>query len=356
MKIFLRALLLMLIFPLFLGCPQKKDTSEANYPDKDKGFFSDSSISKINGVSFVASKDTISQENISPLKSIHANYVAIMPFGIVKNLDHPTISYNQKWQWFGETQKGAGQYIRMLHNNNIRIMVKPQVWVWNGAFTGLMKMTSEADWLELERGYRNFIMDFAKVAEDENVEIFCIGTELENFVIQRPNYWRNLIAEIKTIYKGKLTYAANWDEYKRVPFWDAVDYIGVDAYFPVSKSQTPTVEEARRGWAAWKEELENFSQKENKQIIFTEYGYRSVDYAGKQPWESDHTLSSMNLGAQANTLQALYEEIWSEKWFAGGFLWKWFIAHDQVGGKNDNQFTPQNKPAEAIVARFYKIW
>ena len=310
--------------------------------------------SKINGVSFVASPDTLKQSQIAPIKNVYANYAAIMPFGFIKSIKHPEIIYNQKRQWFGETDEGAKQYIRMLHNNDICVMMKPQIWVWNGEFTGLVKMASEADWLELEDSYRNFITDFAKVAEEEKVEMLCVGTELEKFIAHRPEYWRNLIEEIRTIYKGKLTYAANWDEYKRVPFWDALDYIGVDAYFPVSESKTPTVEEARNGWALWKEELKNVSERENKQILFTEYGYRSVDFAGKEPWESDHTLTSMNFEGQSNTLQALYEEVWNEQWFAGGFLWKWFIAHKEAGGNTDNQFTPQNKPAEQLIQQVYK--
>src|SRR5690606_280480 len=354
MKLLFRLLSCIVFLPLTLGCPQKRDSSEVIIAEEHQKIIEDSIILKINGVSFVASKDSILQKNISPLKNIHADYAAIMPFGFIKSLNHPKIIYNQERQWFGETDEGAKQYIKMLHKNDIRVMMKPQIWVWNGEFTGLVKMASEADWLELENSYRNFITDFAKVAEEEKVEILCIGTELEKFIEHRPEYWRSLIEEIRKVYKGKLTYAANWDEYKRVPFWDALDFIGVDAYFPVSESKTPTVADARKGWQRWKEELKSVSEKENKQILFTEYGYRSVDFAGKEPWESDHTLTSMNFEAQSNTLQALYEEVWDEQWFAGGFLWKWFIAHEKVGGNTDNQFTPQNKPAEAIVEKYYK--
>ncbi|MCB0465345.1 MAG: glycoside hydrolase [Aequorivita sp.] len=353
MTVSTRSLACIFLIPIFFGCLQRHDSSKILTDNSYEKVKKEVTSSKINGVSFVASGDSILQQNIVPLKKIKANYAAIMPFGFIKSIKHPEIIYNQKRQWFGETRQGAKQYIGMLHKSNIAVMMKPQIWVWNGEFTGLVKMASEADWLELENSYRSFITDFAKVAEEENVEILCIGTELEKFIEHRPEYWRNLIEQIRTIYKGKLTYAANWDEYKRVPFWDVLDYIGVDAYFPVSESKTPTVAEARDGWQPWKEELRGVSEKENKKILFTEYGYRSVDFAGREPWESDHTLTSMNFEAQSNTLQALYEEAWSENWFAGGFLWKWFIAHERVGGTNDNQFTPQNKPAETIVKEYY---
>lgn len=354
MNVSIHKLVCVFLFPFLLGCHQKHDSSKIMANNKGEKEIKHSSVSKINGVSFVASKDSILQKNIAPLKNIYADYAAIMPFGFIKSIEHPEINYNQERQWFGETEKGARQYIELLHNNNIKVMMKPQIWVWHGEFTGLLKMATEADWLALENSYRNFILDFAKVAEEENVEILCIGTELEKFIMHRPEYWRNLIAEVKNVYSGKLTYAANWDEYKRVPFWNDLDYIGVDAYFPVAESKTPTVEESRSGWQNWKEELKRVSERENKKILFTEYGYRSVDFAGKEPWESNYKLTSMNFEAQNNTLRGLYEEVWNEQWFAGGFLWKWFVAHDRVGGETDNQFTPQNKPAEVIVAKYYK--
>jgi biotin synthase-like enzyme len=54
------------------------------------------------------------------------------------------------------------------------------------------------------------ILDFAQLAQNENIELFCFGT-LGNAVAKRPEYWSQLIKKIKKIYSGKLTYAANWD-------------------------------------------------------------------------------------------------------------------------------------------------
>ncbi len=233
-------------------------------------------------------------------------------------------------------------------------MLKPQIWIWHGEFTGYLKMNSEADWRLLEASYRQFILDFAAQAQELNVALFCIGTELEQFIANRPVFWKTLITEIKQIYRGKLTYAANWDEYHRVPFWEALDYIGVDAYFPVSEAKTPSVLEAEMGWRPWKEELKAVALRHDKKIIFTEYGYRSTHFAGKEPWNSDHEIKDVNHEAQTNLMRGLYNEIWVEPWFAGGFLWKWFIEHDAVGGMQDAQFTPQNKPVERVIKERYK--
>ena len=309
----------------------------------------------INGISFVASPDSLNQKHIEPIVKLNANFAAIMPFGFIKSLEHSKVNYNPEKQWFGETKEGVKQYVEKLHSNKIKVMLKPQIWIWNGEYTGNLQMKTEEDWQLLENSYRKFILIFAEVAEEINVEMFCIGTELEQFVIHRPEYWNELITEIKTVYSGKLTYAANWDEYKRVPFWKQLDYIGVDAYFPISESKTPTLEEAKLGWKKWKTEMISVSNKMNKKILFTEFGYRSVDFSGKEPWKSHRNMTVVNLEAQTVLTQALFEEIWKEEWFAGGFIWKWFINHKKEGGVEDNQFTPQNKPVEGVIQDYYKI-
>lgn len=335
-----------MLFTQFVSCVQKKDLSKHEESKIEN-------ITKINGVSLVSSSDSVKQKNIEPLLSINANYAAIMPFGFIKNVEHPELIYNSERQWFGETIIGVEQYVNTLQKSGIKVMIKPQIWVWQGEFTGGIKMNSEEDWLSLENSYKNFILDYARLAERKDVEIFCIGTELENFIIHRPEYWRELVSEVRVVYSGKLTYAANWDEYKRVPFWDVLDYIGVDAYFPVSNSQTPTIAEIKSGFEKWQIDLKTLSEEKGKKILFTEYGYRSVDYSGKEPWKSDRSMNSVNFQAQSNLLEGLYQSIWDENWFAGGFLWKWFIAHDKVGGNNDSQFTPQNKSAETVVKKYY---
>ncbi len=313
-----------------------------------------SQTKKFNGVSFVASRDTIKDSHIQPVLKAQSNSVALMPFGFIKKLASPKIIHNTDRQWFGETKAGLLQYAKEFRKHNIKIMVKPQIWVWNGEFTGYIEMDSEENWKLLEESYSSFILTYAKAAEDLNADILCIGTELEKFVLNRPKYWEQLIKEIRKIYKGKLTYAANWDEFKRVPFWNLIDFIGIDAYFPLSDKKSPTVDDFENGWKSHKIEIIRIQKQFNKPILFTEYGYRSVNFNGKEPWDSNRVVDNINLDAQVNGLQAIHNEFWKEDWFAGGFIWKWFHTHNKVGGKKNNRFTPQNKPAEMVLRKLYK--
>lgn len=310
-------------------------------------------VEKINGISFVASREAAVQENVDEVAKINANHAAIMPFGFIREVDSPEIIFDTERQWFGETKKGAKQYIELLHSNGVKVMLKPQIWIWRGTFTGTLKMNSEEKWKALEASYEQFILNYARLAQETNTDIYCIGTELEQFVKNRPGYWKELIKKIRNIYKGKLTYAANWDEFQRTTFWDDLDYIGIDAYFPLSEEKSPTVGQLRTGWQRWKTSIATLADQKNKPVLFTEYGYRSMDYTAKKPWVADRDIENVNLEAQVNATQAIMEEFWKEKWFAGGYVWKWFIHHDRAGGSNDNQFTPQNKPAEAVIGQFY---
>jgi hypothetical protein len=326
-------LILILVIPIAISCTDKTPL--------------------INGISYVASQNTLVQEHVDPIIAINATHASIMPFGFIQDLDHPNINYNTERQWFGETRDGAKQYIDLLKQNNIQIMMKPQIWVWRGEFTGLIEMRTEEDWIKFEESYSRFILEFATLAEESHCELFCIGTELELFIENRPEFWKKLISEIRDVYSGKITYAANWDEYKRTPFWEMLDYIGVDAYFPISESRTPTFEETIDKWKHLKEQMRDISEKNKKKFLFTEYGYRSVDYAGKEPWKSDRNMSRVNLIAQSNLYKALYESVWNEDWFAGGFIWKWFIDDSKVGGYDNTMFTPQNKPVEKMISDYF---
>lgn len=310
---------------------------------------------KINGVSYVAVREAVGPEQVRPLVELNAGYAAVMPFGFLRSPDSTNIIYNTDRQWFGEREEGVRQYIQELKKNKVAVMVKPHIWIGRGYFTGDLAMTSEEDWQKLETSYRSYILFYAHLAAEEKAELFCIGTELHRFALERPEFFRALIREIKTFYKGELTYAENWDQFNKIVFWDQLDMIGVDAYFPLSEEKTPQVSDLMRQWDAHKESLQDCAYKFSKPILFTEYGYRSTDFNTREPWDHSRHKAGVNHQAQVNALTAMAEVVWEESWFAGGFLWKWFPFHDRAGGQNDNQFTVQNKPAEAVIREIYKI-
>ena len=308
---------------------------------------------KINGLSFVASNKKLLKKDILPVVKFHANWVALMPFGYMPSDKEPMLTFNTEWQWWGETHEGIKATSSLFYMQGIKRMLKPQIWIKGGRFTGLIAMKSEEEWLQFEKKYETFILYYAKLAQEEHIELLCIGTELNLFVKSRPDYWKLIILKIRKMYSGKLTYAANWDSYENPAFWDELDYIGIDAYFPLSAATTPTVKELNEAWTPTKIALNKFSQKKQKSIIFTEYGYRSIDFCAEKPWVSD-TKANYNVAAQQNALISIFDTFWQETWFTGGFLWKWFDSNPNAGGQNHTGFTVQNKKTETTVKKMYK--
>jgi hypothetical protein len=310
------------------------------------------SQTKINGISFVASNREITNTAIEPVIAANANWVTLMPFAFMKTISDTSIAYNDKRQWWGERKIGIEKTAESFHKKNIKIMLKPQIWIPRG-FTGHIKMKSEADWVTLEKNYETFIIDYAKLAQSTRCEIFCIGTELNNFVVERPSFWAKLVTKIKKTYSGKITYAENWDTYQKVAFLSELDYIGIDAYFPLTTEKTPTIRALSNAWKPIKKEIEALSKKYKKPILFTEYGYQSKDFTAQEPWVHNNK-SDVNLVAQTNALAVILAQFWKKDWFAGGFIWKWYDNHNESGGTSNTDYTIQNKPSEKIVAKFYK--
>ena len=313
---------------------------------------SSKSAEKMNGISLVASRDSLEYAEIERLEYVNANYIAVMPFAFLRNDSDKKLYFNSERQWFGERKEGIEHAIDLLKNRNFKIMLKPQIWIRNGEFTGDLSFTTEKEWQQFENSYRDYILFNVQIAAEKEVELFCIGTELFNFVDQRPEFWSSLIREIRELYPGKLVYAENWDKVDQTEIWKKLDYIGADAYFPISPEASPNSSNISKGWRSHKMMLESLSEEYRKRVIFTEYGYRSMDFALKEPWNSSREVSGLNHGLQARALQSLYEEFWDEDWFAGGFLWKWHQGENSGGIQND-RFTPQNKPAEKIVKEYY---
>ncbi len=230
-------------------------------------------------------------------------------------------------------------------------MTYPQMWLkHHGMYTGDFSLSTENEWQLWEDSYRKYILDFAQVADSLNAEVFCIGTELGKSIKERPLFWSTLIDTLKQIYHGKLTYAANWDDYQDFPFWEKLDYIGVDAYFPLIKDKTPGIIPLNKAWKKYIDQLQKISLQHNRPILFTEYGYRNVDHNSSEPWKEND--GEKNDAAQAHALEAFYQSFAGKQWFAGGFVWKWYV--DNKRHREDKiDFTPQDKRAAKVIENWY---
>jgi len=305
----------------------------------------------IHGVNLVALSNPIIKADIKPVLEINSNWISIIPYAFCRP-NRPDIYYNVDRQWWGEKPEGVRMQIQYAQELNLKVMVKPQMWVAGEGWPGDFEMETEEQWSHWEEDYQDYILTYADLADSMGVDMFCIGTEYRKVVQQRPDFWIDLIAKLRSRFKGKLTYAANWDNFENVSFWTELDYIGIDAYFPLSDSKTPEVRELTRKWEPIVDQIEELSEKVDKPVLFTEYGYRSVDQTANGHWDSNEELE-INMEAQKNAYEAIYQALYPKSWYHGGFLWKWFPHNDKAGGLSDSRFTPQNKPAIEIIKKYH---
>ena len=192
------------------------------------------------------------------------------------------------------------------------------------------------------------------------MSLLVVGVELGG-TTHREEEWRSIIEGVRGLFTGPITYASlsstgappPHGEENRVLWWDAVDYIGVDAYYPLTRKNNPTVEELKEAWdlRGHLSLLEDLASRFSKPIILTEFGYRSADGANKVPGAYQNE-APLDLQEQADAYQAAFEVLLGQPWLGGIFWWQWF-ADPRIGGESDGGFTPFGKPAEEILKRFY---
>lgn len=192
-----------------------------------------------------------------------------------------------------------------------------------------------------------------------------IGSELSS--LTQPAYdgqWRMLIAGVRARFSGRILYAANWDEYRHVTFFDALDAIGIDAYFPLASGTTPREEEIVRAWTDYTDrsgsahhyvaEIDAVQAKFGKPVLFTEVGYASGPDNLAAPWAFATTYDA---AAQQRAIAAALRVLADKPWFHGVWIWEWqadpALTGKLAGGAGDLSHTPQGKPAQDTLTEWF---
>lgn len=238
--------------------------------------------------------------------------------------------------------------LRRLRALGLQAFLRPMVDLHDGRWRGEITFATEDQRDAWFHSYERFLVHYAELAAQEGVALLSVGVELEQMV-QHEHRWRELIARVREVYLGPLTYSANWDSFAQVPFWDALDYVGIDAYFDLDVSPEPTVEALRAAWQPWIRQIREFSSQVRKPILFTEAGVRSVQGASRHPWDWTYQ-APISLQEQANYYEAFFQVFWRQPWLDGIYLWAWVPGR---AGPEDPSYTIAGKPAASIVKRWY---
>lgn len=314
---------------------------------------------KQRGVHVFGRLDSLS---LSELLKNNVEWITLVPFGGQNDYDSPSVRLGRDSLRQLRRDSFLKQNIEGAHAAGFKIFLKPHIWMANpsnGKWRSDIFPVDENAWKEWSDSYRTFIMHYAKIAAENEVELFCVGTEFTKLTKEKPFYWKRLIADIRNFYQGELTYAANWyKDFEHISFWSDLDYIGIQAYFPLTKNHNPSVTEIKAGWKPHLKTIERVHKQFRKPILFTELGYKSTPDSATEPWlwpkYGKNLVQKISNETQANCYEAFFQAVWPKKWFAGMHIWQWHTQGRRRGGTSNHGFTPKQKPAENIIAKGFK--
>ncbi len=239
--------------------------------------------------------------------------------------------------------------INKAHELGLKVMLKPHIDLLDDNWRGTIgnSFTDENQWTAWFASYQEFIENYANLATDNNVDQLCVGTELVG-TTHRESNWRAIIQRVRDIYQGPILYASNHSgEEVSISFWDALDYIGIDGYYPLTNEYNPDISQLNEAWVPHIATLNTLYVNWNKPIIFTEIGYLSSDGTNIAPYDYNNN-AAIDLQEQADCYLSFFQNIYNQPWFHGVFWWYWSFDPN-TGGIENSDYTPYGKPAEKIL-------
>lgn len=312
---------------------------------------------KVRGMHFFG-RQQVDSLKFTELTKGNIEHVILVPYADQEDVDIPMEKISMDRQQRRDSSYSS--IISTAKKMGIEVIIKPHIWIFNpsdGKWRADIWMNNEEDWEKWETNYTEFILTYAALSEQFDLPLFCIGNEYRLSTTKRPEYWRSLIKKVREVYSGKLIYGANWDrEYHEIKFWDELDYIGIQAYFPLADHNDPEFQKVRDGWDKHLIDIKSVSTQFDKKVIFTELGYKSTPDAAKYPWEWENLmgnqLTRISNKTQVYCYQAFFEKVWNQDWFSGVMIWQW-QSHDTGEDANHN-FTIKGKPAFNEMAKGFK--
>jgi hypothetical protein len=295
-----------------------------------------------------------SAELLDELVRLGATWISITPFGRLWSLSSSSIQMDFEAP-YTENRAQVARMVAQAHARGLKVLLIPHLWVETGGWRGEIDPGSAAGWEAYQRSYRNFVLAWAELSATTHVDAFSVGVECKSWSSRFDAYWRGLIEEIRTRFSGLLTYSANWDEAEGVVFWDALDLIGINAFYPLAHRSGASYAEYLVGAQRARTSLAQMADALAMPVVFVEVGYTTRRDAAVEPWlwPDDMTDVVIDEHEQARALAAVLETFLPEPWFAGFFVWRYYASLDDVSQEEIWGFSPHAKPAERVLERIF---
>lgn len=296
------------------------------------------------------------EETLDELVRMHVNWVSLTVFGRVWDLKssgvEPSFEAPQS-----EARANLRQAIFQAKRRGLKVFLVPHLWVESRAWRAEMNPGSDAAWERWQESYQNFVVGWAQLAEEEGVDLFAAGVELRSWVTAgRASSFRKVLRAIRGVYRGSVTYAANWDDVDDTLILDELDVIGINAFYQLHWEDDASFTQLLAGGQRVAEQVLALKTRYHRPIIFTEFGYTARKNTAIRPWLWPEELGELSIDqvAQSEAYAALLSALPKLTGFYGTFTWRMYADISDLSQEPDWGFSPWGKKAATVLSDAYQ--
>lgn len=240
------------------------------------------------------------------------------------------------------------EFIKMadfIKSLQLKMILKPVINCMDGTPRGLIGPREGEDhefWKQWFESYSKYLLHIANLAEEVGCDMIVIGAELvstENEV----DLWKQLIKNIREVYKGLITYSAESYQEDHVTWWNEVDVISASGYYALD-----SIDEQFK-------KIKRLTTQYKKPFFFTEVGCKSCVGASKAP--NEWCLhSEVSLEEQANYYDVFLNYCKNADYIQGLVIWNWpYKIYPEEMAKLDKSYAIYGKPACDILKNTWTL-
>lgn len=294
-------------------------------------------------------------DTLDEIKRLGGNWISLTAFarvwdkrsvGIDLSFERPVL----------ETEQAMARAVEQAHARGLRVLFVPHLWLESGEWRAEIDLSDPEKAARFAKNYEQFVLFWAKAAEQAGVDLFSVGVELRSWVTtsQAPSFVE-LITKVRQRYHGPLTYAANWDDAEDTVIWGDLDVIGINAFYPLHWEDNASYAQVEAGGLRVRQQVEELSKRHERSVLFTEFGYTTRKDTEIKPWLWPEQLGQVvaDEQAQERAYEALLNSMKELPGFAGSVIWRMYSDVADMSQEPDWGFSPWGKRAEAQLRRHF---
>jgi len=310
--------------------------------------------------------------SLDGLISTGANSVTLAPIVIMASASSSrvTTAYESLDRQLHDMQ----EVIEYLASAGLEVSIKPKLLPVDGSWSAKITPEDPAAWFD---DYEAFLIEYAKLAETSGANALYLTNEVKSMVVD-PEYearWRGIVASIREVYSGEVSLNAiinndeagtttnenvNQTEVMRIPFADALDFIGVSVYIALTDKPDPTVAELRAAWHANRDgfdlvgSLRDIHELYEKPVMISEIAWKWLDGTNMAPWGYGGSVDEQE---QCDLFEAMFQVLSAEggDWLRGVSVWAWFtyLSPELAYSGDFVRTCVQGKPAAVLLTEWF---